>query len=258
MHVKRIATKPLLEKASPRLPGERTDSSGKPVGNTLLLSIPDEEYRSLRPFLESVELPYHLSLQEPKEKIEFGYFPNTGLASFIVPLSDGRTVEVGIVGKDGFVGLILAVGMIRSPYRAIVQIRGQGMKIKAEALQSILGSCPGLQLTLHRYAQLQSLQVAQIAVCNRVHEIEQRLARWLLMCQDRVESDVIPMTQDFLAAMLGTGRPSVSLAAGILKKAGVIDYMHGTVRILNRKSLEAAACECYQNIQLFNSAVGLK
>ena len=243
---------------APVLAGERTDASGKAIHNVLLLSLPDQDFNCLRPLLQPLDLPYHFSLQEPKEKIESAYFLNSGLASLIVPLSDGRTVEVGIVGKDGLVGLTLAIGMVRGPYRAVMQVPGHGLSLPAAHLQSLVSASPSFSATLHRYAQLQSLQVTQIAVCNRLHEIEQRLARWLLMSQDRIDSDVIPMTPDFLATMLGTGTPSVSLAAGILEKAGMIHYSFGTVRVLNRKSLEAAACECYGAIQQFNADLGLK
>src|SRR5438874_3148764 len=133
-----------------------------------------------------------------------------------------------------------------------MQIPGTGVRIKADMLEEKLRETPELRLMLNRYVLVQGLQIAQIAACNRLHEIEQRLARWLLMCQDRVGSDVLPVTHEFLAQMLGTGRPSVSLAAGILQKAGTIENLRGTVKILNRKELESAACECYKAIQQFN------
>src|SRR6202040_1574422 len=120
-----------------------------------------------------------------------------------------------------------------------------GFRIKAEVLEVTLSSTPNLRLRLNQYAQAQGMQVAQLAACNRLHEIDLRLARWLLMCQDRVDSEYLLLTHEFLAQMLGTGRPSVSLAAGALEKAGLIENTRGTVKIINRKSLEAAACECY-------------
>jgi CRP-like cAMP-binding protein len=125
-------------------------------------------------------------------------------------------------------------------------------------LEETLRYAPERQLVLNRYVLVQGLQVAQIAACNRLHEIEQRLARWLLMCQDRVDSELLPVTHEFLAQMLGTGRPSVSLAAGILQRAGTIENLRGTVRILNRKDLEGAACECYRAMQRFNSGMPRK
>lgn len=236
----------------------RTDRDGKPIRNVILQGIPDREYISLRPHLEFVELAQQRILHEPGEKIEFAYFLNAGMASLVVLTRDGRSVEVAIVGKEGVVGTPLAVGMDRDPYRAIIQISGSGFRVKSELLEETLRYAPELQLVLNRYVLVQGLQVAQIAACNRLHEIEQRLARWLLMCQDRVDSELLPVTHEFLAQMLGTGRPSVSLAAGILQRAGTIENLRGTVRILNRKDLEGAACECYRAMQRFNSGMPRK
>jgi CRP-like cAMP-binding protein len=236
----------------------RTDRTGKAVRNVILLAIPHDEYLSLRPYLEFAELTQQQILHEPGEKIEFAYFLNSGMASLVVLTRDGRSVEVAIVGKEGVVGTPLAVGMDRDPYRAIIQISGSGFRVKSDLLEEALRDTPELQLVLNRYVLVQGLQVAQIAACNRLHEIEQRLARWLLMCQDRVESELLPVTHEFLAQMLGTGRPSVSLAAGILQRAGTIEKLRGTVRILNRKDLEGAACECYQAMQRFNSGLARK
>ena len=238
--------------------GRRTDARGKPVSNIVLLSIPDGEYNKLRPYLEPISLPCRRHLHEPGERMDFGYFMNGGITSLIIVTSDGRSVEVGIVGKEGFVGAPLVVGVQRSPYQAVVQMPADGLRIRAAAIAEIQDSTPQLNLLLNRYAQIQGLQVAQVAACNRLHEIEQRLARWLLMSQDRVNSGALPMTHDFLAQMLGTGRPSVTLAAGILQKAGMIEYTRGNVKIVNRKSLEEAACECYRVIQNFNGELGLK
>ncbi len=238
------------------LGASRRDHAGQPVKNVILRAIPDEEYASLRPHLEFVELPQQRILHEPGEKIEFAYFLNAGMASLVVLTLDGRSVEVAIVGTEGLVGTSLAVGMDRDTYRAIIQISGSGFRVKSELLEETLRDAPELQLVLNRYVLIQGLQVAQIAACNRLHEIEQRLARWLLMCQDRVDSELLPVTHEFLAQMLGTGRPSVSLAAGILQRARTIENLRGTVKILNRKDLEEAACECYRAMQRFNWSVG--
>jgi CRP-like cAMP-binding protein len=233
----------------------RTDRAGKPIKNLILLSIPHDEFLSLRPHLEFTELRQQQILHEPGEKIEYAYFLNAGMASLVVLTQDGRSVEVAIVGKEGVVGTPLAVGMDRDPYRAIIQISGNGFRVKSEMLAEALGAAPELQLVLNRYVLVQGLQVAQIAACNRLHEIEQRLARWLLMCQDRVDSELLPVTHEFLAQMLGTGRPSVSLAAGMLQRAGIIENLRGTVRITNRKDLEGASCECYRAMQRFSGAL---
>jgi CRP-like cAMP-binding protein len=233
-------------------PAEKTAAEGTPVTNTLLLSVPHREFDLLRPHLEFLELPHHQILHEPGQKIDFAYFLNRGMASLVILTSDGRSVEVAIVGREGLVGTPLAVGLERGPYRAIVQIAANGFRVKANILVEVLTKSPDLRVILNRYVLIQGLQVAQIAACNRLHEIEQRLARWLLMCQDRVDSELLPVTHDFLAQMLGTGRPSVSLAAGILQRSGIIENLRGAVRILDRKQLEDAACECYRAMQHFN------
>lgn len=233
--------------------GREADRS--PAANHLLSALPEREYQLLLPDLEEVQLPHRLILHETGAKIEFAYFLNQGLASLVVLTSDGRSVEVAIAGREGVIGTPLAVGFHRGPYRTIMQIPGNGFRIKAELLQEKLPQTPQLRLLLNRYVLTQGLQIAQIAACNRLHEIEQRMARWLLMCRDRVDSDLLPVTHDFLAQMLGTGRPSVSLAAGILQKSAVIENARGAVRILNRSKLESAACECYKAIQQFNRAL---
>jgi CRP-like cAMP-binding protein len=219
--------------------GERTNTQGKPVSSLILLSISDSDYASLRPHLEYVSLPNHLVLHQAGEKLEFAYFPNRGLISLVVVMKDGKTAEAGIVGNEGFTGTLAAVGLRRSPLHTVE-------------------SAPHLQLMLSRYAVIRGMQVAQTAACNRLHDIGQRLARWLLMTQDRVGSGSLPITHDFLATMLGTDRPSVSLAAGVLQKKKLIEYTRGAVKIVNRKKLENSACECYGVIQQYDAELGLK
>jgi CRP-like cAMP-binding protein len=180
------------------------------------------------------------------------------MTSLVALSADGRSVEVGIVGREGMVGMPLTVGLRRGTFRAIMQMSGSGVRIRSDVFQEILLCASTLQSELSRFALMHGMQVAQLAACNRLHEIEQRLARWLLMCQDRVDSPVLPLTHEFLAQMLGTGRPSVSLAAGALENAGLIENLRGTVKILNRKSLEGAACECYGVVQHFNGGMGLR
>ena len=238
--------------------GERTNAAGKPVSNIILLSISDSDYSSLRPHLEYVSLPNHLVLHEAGGKLEFAYFPNRGLISLVVVMKDGKTAEAGIVGNEGFTGTLAAVGLSRSPLQAVVQITGDGFRVEVAALQNTLESTPDLQLMLSRYAVVQGMQVAQTAACNRLHDIKQRLARWLLMTQDRVDSELLPITHDFLATMLGTDRPSVSLAAGVLQKKKLIEYTRGAVKIVNRKKLEDSACECYGVIRQYDGELGLK
>jgi CRP-like cAMP-binding protein len=238
--------------------GERTNTTGKPVSNIILLSISDNDYLSIRPHLEYVSMPNHLVLHEAGGKLKFAYFPNRGLISLVVVMKDGRTAEAGIVGNEGFTGILAAVGLTRSPLQAVVQITGDGFRIDVGALQNTLASAPNLQMILGRHAAIRSMQVAQTAACNRLHDIEQRLARWLLMTQDRVDSGTLRITHDFLATMLGTDRSSVSLAAGVLQKKKAIEYTRGAVKIVNRKQLEDFACECYEVIQHYDGELGLK
>ncbi len=245
-------TKPLTLQS-----GERTSAAGKAVSNKILLSIPTSEYREIRPYLEHLALPSHLTLHEPSAKLEFVYFVNRGLISLIVPMNDGQTVEAGVVGNEGAAGVPIVVGLTKSPVREIVQIAGDGFKFRANAMPKLLKLTPQFQMTVTRYAVVQGMQVAQTVACNRLHHIVQRLARWLLMAQDRVDSGLVAMTHDFLATMLGTNRPTVSSAAAVLQKRKAIEYIRGAVKIVNRKKLEASACECYGVIQQFNAELGL-
>ena len=238
--------------------GERTNAEGKAVSNVILRSISDNDYASLRPHLEYVTLPSHLILHEADRVLEFAFFPNRGLISLVVLMKNGKTAEAGIVGVEGFTGTLAAVGLTHSPLRAVVQITGDGFRVPVRALQDTLESAANLQLTLSRYDAIRGVQVAQTAACNRLHDIEQRLARWLLMTQDRVDSGMLPITHDFLATMLGTDRTSVSLAAAVLQSKKLIQYSRGAVKILNRKKLEEYACECYGVIQQYNGTLGLK
>jgi CRP-like cAMP-binding protein len=237
---------------------ERTTTAGNRVGNKILLSIPDKEYALIRPHLEFLIMPHHLSLYEPGQPLEFVHFPNTGMVSLVIATEDGKTVEVGEVGKEGFAGIQAAVGINRNQVREIVQVAGDGFRVRIGALQSVLQSAPELQRILTRYAVVQGMQFAQTAACNRLHNIEQRLARWLLITQDRVDSATLAITHDFLATMLGTDRPTVSLAAGILQNKQIIEYARGAVQILSRTKLEECACECYGVIQQYNREIGLR
>ena len=237
---------------------QRTNVEGKHVSNKVLLATPNNEFELMRSDLTYIDLPHHLSLHEPTQKIEFVYFPNRGMVSQVVVTKDGRTVEVGVVGSEGYVGAGLAVGLSRSSVREIIQIAGDGFRMMGSALERILRSAPQLQVILNRHTGLQGMQVAQTAACNRLHDIEQRLSRWLLMTQDRVKLGVLPITHDFIATMMGTDRSTVSVAASVLQKKGIIDYVRGAVKIVNRRKLEKSACECYAVIQQFEVELGLR
>jgi CRP-like cAMP-binding protein len=239
-------------------PSERTSPAGNRVTNKILLSIPDEEYALIRPHLEFISMPHHLSLYEPGQRIEFVHFPNAGMVSLVIATEDGETVEVGEVGREGFAGIQATVGINRNQVREVVQIPGEGFRVKSTALKGILQSAPDLKRILSRYSVVQAMQFAQTAACNRLHNIDQRLARWLLITQDRVDSPTLVITHDFLATMLGTDRPTVSLAAADLQKRKIIDYTRGAVQILNRAKLEGCSCECYGVIRQYNREIGLK
>lgn len=234
-------------------PGERTNAEGKPVGNSILLAIPDEEFSLIRERLQYLDLTHHTVLHEPRKKLEFAYFLNRGMASLVFNTNHGESVEVGVIGKEGFTPVPAAVGLRHSPHEAIMQVSGDGFRLKVEEMQAALKTSPHLQTLLNRYATVHGLQAAQTAGCNRLHDLEQRLARWLLLIQDRVGSGLLSITHEFLAMMLGTDRPSVSLAAAGLRRRRIIEYSHGSVKVLNRKKLESSACECYGLIQEFNA-----
>lgn len=220
--------------------------------NLILRSIPKNEYEILHPYLESVSLEVHQVLHQSHQPIAFGYFPTNGVVSLIVPMSDGRSAEVGMVGREGFVGIPLAGGFDRSPHVAMVQVAATAMRIEANALQEIVRTTPRMATLLTRYALIQGMQLAQTAACNRLHNLAQRLARWLLMSQDRSGLSVLPYTHDLLAVMLGTDRPSVSGAIGELETSGSIRHTRAKIEILDRDRLKETSCECYPIIQAYN------
>jgi CRP-like cAMP-binding protein len=227
----------------------RTDGNGNGVHNEILLQLSTTECDSLFPKLEFVRLKVHQVLHETGDRLKSAYFCNTGMISILSVFPDGKSVEVGLVGKEGFVGVPLVAGFRTSPTRSVAQIDATAFRVDGEALLAILCQCPKLERSLQQYSQMSAMQVTQIAACNRLHEVHERLARWLLMCADRVGSNSLPLTQDFLAQMLGTRRSSVTVAAGILQKAGIITHGRGAVKIINRRKLEEAACECYAIMQ---------
>ncbi len=220
--------------------------NGHEVHNKILLGLPNEESAEIISKLEFVSLPVRTVLNEAGLPIKDVFFMNDGLASILTTLADAKSVEVGLCGKEGFVGLPLVAGFSSSPTRALVQVAGSGFKMNAKDFSVALQECPSLVPALQRFTLELALQSSQGAACNRLHEVDERLARWLLMSQDRLGGDLVPLTQDFLAHMLGTRRASVTLAAGMLQKAGLISCVRGNVKIESRANLEKAACECYR------------
>jgi CRP-like cAMP-binding protein len=234
-------------RSSPKAP--RTDGDGNHIHNEILLRLSGKECEALLPKLELVRLKVHQLLHEPGDSLKSAYFCNTGMVSILSVFPDGNSVEVGLVGKEGFVGLPLVAGFKTASSRAVAQIEGTALRVDGATLVSFLRQCPKLERSLQQYSQIAAMQIAQIAACNRLHEVNERLARWLLMCSDRVGSNELPLTQEFLAQMLGTRRSSVTVAAGILQKAGLIAYTRGEVKIVDRRKLEEVACECYELMQ---------
>ncbi|HEV7521661.1 MAG TPA: Crp/Fnr family transcriptional regulator [Candidatus Angelobacter sp.] len=216
--------------------------------NNILASLSRAEIGRLAPHLSFSDLPVNQALQEPNEEITHAYFLESGMASVVVEMADGNTVETGITGKEGLVGFSLLLGISSMPTRTFIQIPATGYKIKARRLKEEFENSGELQKQTHCYMQAYMLQTGQIAACNRLHDIAERLARWLLMCHDRMDSDNFSITHEFLGHMLGTPRTTVTLAAGILQKAGFVDYTRGRMHIRDRQALEKAACECYGTI----------
>lgn len=199
--------------------------------------------------MSPVDLPAGKTLLDPGEEITHAYFLETGLASVVVAMADGTMVETGITGNDGLVGFPVLLGTKTMPTRTFMQIPGAGYKIKANHLIEEFERVGTLHKMIQRYFQAHLVLTGQTAACNRLHDIAERLARWLLMCHDRMESDTFAITHEFLGHMLGTPRSTVTLAAGILNKSGLIAYSRGKVLVKDRKGLEKAACECYQTIR---------
>lgn len=221
---------------------------GRTIQNIILLEIARKELNVVLHSSEAVQLPARTILNEIGQPIAFAYFLNSGVVSIINVMSDGKSVEVGLTGKEGFIGLPVIVGYSTSPTRAIVQISATAIMISVRALKKVLGKCPNLEKGLQRYSQELAVQSIHISACNRLHEVTARLARWLLMSEDRVGESSFLLTQEFLSHMLGTRRASVTVAAGNLQKRGLITYTRGQVAIENRPGLEKVACECYQAI----------
>lgn len=230
-------------------PPSRIEGDGNGVGNKILLSLAPEEYDQVMPKLELVRLKLHHVIYEAGETIKSAYFVNSGLISVLAVQADRKSVEVGLIGSEGFTGLPVLVGYRSSPNRLITQGEGTAYRCDAETLRQLARQLPGLEQQLHRFGQRLAMQTTQIAACNRLHEVEERLARWVLMSHDRIASDHLPLTQEFLAQMLGTRRASVTVAASVLQKKGMISYTRGNVKILNRQKLERAACDCYGIVQ---------
>ena len=213
--------------------------------NRLLESLPVEDYEQLRPHLAYVKLPYKCPLYEAYEPIEFVYFLENGVASLVNTMADGDAAEVGTVGNEGLVGLPVVFNDIQAPSTVYMQVAGAGLRIDAKLFEQELQRSISIRKRMLHYAHAFFNQVAQSAACNIFHSVEQRCCRWLLMTRERMQSDAFPLTQEFLAMMLGVRRAGVTATAGALKRDGIIDYIHGRVTVLDSVALLKRSCECY-------------
>lgn len=224
-------------------------TSPPPTSNRILRALPPAEYERLSAYLEPVEMPLGEVLYRPNEPISHVYFPNRGTVSVICQFEDGKSVEAGMVGNEGMFGVSVFLGSITSPLEALVQLPGDALRMAADVLQKEFKRGEHLQDLLLRYTQAFIVQIAQTSACNRAHPLDGRLARWLLMCQDRAHSPELQLTHEFIATMLGTRRAGVSEAAGKLQDEGMIRYRRGHVSILERARLEGQSCECYPIVE---------
>lgn len=213
--------------------------------NTVLSQLPADEYAGLEKHLVSVELPLNKRLSEPNQPIEFLYFINTGLISTDAVTAKGEQVEVGVTGREGFSGLPALLGQPQMSHSVIMQGAGEGVRIPSAVLREAFLKGGVLQKLVYSFAYLQLVQITQSVLCNRMHEVEARLARWLLSSADRMESESLHLTQEFLSQMLGVQRSTVTVAAGELQRQGLIGYSRGRIHILDRPGLTAKTCECY-------------
>jgi CRP-like cAMP-binding protein len=213
--------------------------------NLILAQLPDAEYEALARFLVPVDLPLETRLSEPNEPIEFVYFLNSGLISTDALTEKGESVEVGVIGREGFAGLPALLDQPQMSHSVLMQGIGEGLRIRSSVARDQFLKGGVFQRLVLAFAYLQLVQATQSVLCNRMHEVDARLARWLLTSADRMESESLNLTQEFLAQMLGVQRSTVTVAAGDLQRAGVIGYSRGKINILDRPALIGKACECY-------------
>lgn len=220
-----------------------------PIANSLLAALPYKEYLDLLPDLEQVALTFGHTIYEPRARIQHVYFPEDSLVSLLTIVEGHLALEVGLIGREGILGVSLALGVNTSPVRALVQGSGTALRMKSAHFMEGLRRSVALRQEVYGYTHTLMAQVTQTAACNRFHVVEARLARWLLMTRDRVRSDRFRLTQEFLAHMLGVRRVGVTKAAGALQKQGMIRYSRGDISILDREGLEGVCCSCYEIVR---------
>jgi CRP-like cAMP-binding protein len=241
-----------------RLSMPRSIPIREPVFNRLLAALPGKEYQRLQPYLEQVTLSFGEILYEPGEIIRYVYFPHHGIISLLSMVEERSTLEVGIVGNEGMVGIPVFLGATYSLNRALVQGAGTALKMKADAMRKHVRHDGPLPDLIRNYIYSLLAQISQTAACNRFHTVEARLARWLLLTHDRLQSNEFRLTQEFLSNMLGVRREGVTNAARTFQQGKLISYVRGQITILNRAGLEAASCKCYEIVKLDGRAKAAK
>ena len=224
-------------------------SKSPPIANRLLASLPKKDFEALERHLEEIPLVFEELLYTPNVLISDVYFPNSGIISLLAGVNERSTLEVGLVGNEGMVGLSIFMGVNASLNHAVVQGAGSAMKMNVTAFRKECNNGGGLPRLLQRYSHSVLTQITQCAVCNQFHSLDARLARWLLMTHDRMGEDEFQLTHEFLSNMLGVRREGVSLAAGDLQKRKLIRYSRGRLTVLDRAGLEATSCGCYEVIK---------
>jgi CRP-like cAMP-binding protein len=220
-----------------------------PGQNRLLSALSRDLQIRLLPRMEKLSLPIRQVLYEADSVISHVYFPLSGVMSVVVMLKHGASVEVATIGNEGMVGTAVFLGAERSPVKAFSQVAGQALKMRVDNFKRALEEHPEFADVVRRYTQGMVNQISQSTACNHIHSVHERMCRWLLMTHDRVGADEFHLTQEFLAQMLGVRRPSVTVAAGLLQKAGLISYQRGRIRVVDRAGLEGGACECYETVR---------
>ena len=220
-----------------------------PLQNHLMSALPIEVYERLLPNLERVPMPLGKVLYESGEKLRYAYFPMTCIVSLLYVMENGASAEIAVVGNEGIIGIALFMGGNTMPNRAVVQSAGYAYRLRGALMQKEVDLYGSFLHLLLRYTQALITQMAQTAVCNRHHSVDQQLCRWLLLSLDRLQSNELSMTQELIANMLGVRREGVTDAAGKLQRAGLIDYNRGRITVLDRPGLEKRVCECYQVVK---------
>lgn len=217
--------------------------------NQILMRLNREDYDRLRPHVEAVSLSLKQPIYAPRRQIQYVYFPESGVISIVKEMDDGSAIEIGTVGNEGMVGLPVVFGIESTSFRAFCQVPGRAFRLRAETVLAERKRGGQFAELLMRFANATMTMLAQSVACNRVHTLDQRMCRWLLMTHDRVGANSFPLTQEFLAQMLGVRRPTANRAGTSLQRAGLIRYTRGKITISDRKGLEEASCECYFQIR---------